>query len=151
MAAFCEDCMIKDTRTCAIAVQCVDGGRVRNLRFRRITIQNVESVFFIMIADKGRTPDWGTRRIGSVEEITFEWIEAERVRRPYGCYLGGYRTPGGEVHTIRDIYFHGVNAIYEGGRPVPAAGICRPVPGIQRVWKSAGFCLLYPARGYGCF
>ncbi len=111
----CEDCMIKDTRTCAIAVQCVDGGRVRNLRFRRITIQNVESVFFIIIADKGRTPDWGTRRIGSVEEITFEWIEAERVRRPYGCYLGGYRTPGGEVHTIRDIYFHGVNAIYEGG------------------------------------
>ncbi len=113
----CEDCMIKDTRTCAIAIQCVDGGRVRNLHFRRITIQNVESVFFIIIADKGRTPDWGTHRIGSLENIYFEWIKAERVRRPYGCYLGGYQTPDGEVYNIREIHFHGVNVVYEGGVP----------------------------------
>lgn len=114
---FCEDCIIKDTRTCAIAVQCVDGGQIRNLHFRRIAIQNVESVFFIIIADKGRTPDWGTHRIGSIEHIYFDHIDAECVRRGYGCYLGGYRAPDGEVYRIRDIHFHCVNVIYRGGIP----------------------------------
>lgn len=118
----CEDCIVKDTRTCAIAVQCVDGGQIKNLHFRRILIQNVESVFFILIGDKGRFPDWGEHRIGSIEELYFEDIYAERVRRSYGNYLGGYETDG-IVYRIRDIFFSRVRMICQGGiceiPPVP--------------------------------
>lgn len=110
----CEDCTIKDTRTCAISIQSVDGGQIRNLQFRRIDIQNVESVFFILIADKGRVPDWGTHRIGSIKDISFDEIEAENVNRSYGSYLGGYEY-NGNVTRIQNIRFHRVNVIYKGG------------------------------------
>lgn len=110
----CERCVVKDTRTCAISIQCVDGGKIRNLQFHQISIQNVESVFFILIGDKGRTPDWGQHRIGSVEEIIFDQIEAEGVRRSYGSYLGGFEKEG-KVYPIRDILFSQVNVIYKGG------------------------------------
>lgn len=110
----CEDCIVKDTRTCAISIQSVDGGRIENLRFRRITIQNVESVFFIIIADKGRTPDWGTHRIGTIKDIYFDSIDAEDVRRAYGSYLGGYEKDG-EVYRIQGIYFDRVRVIFKGG------------------------------------
>lgn len=110
----CEDCIVKDTRTCAIAIQSVDGGRIENLRFRRITIQNVESVFFIIIADKGRTPDWGTHRIGTIKDVYFDSIEAEDVRRAYGSYVGGYEKDG-EVYRVQGIYFDRVRVIFKGG------------------------------------
>lgn len=110
----CERCIVKDTRTCAISIQCVDGGRIRNLQFHQIDIQNVESVFFILIGDKGRTPDWGRHRIGSIEEIVFDRIEAEGVRRSYGSYLGGFEKEG-EIYPVRDILFSHVNVIYKGG------------------------------------
>lgn len=110
----CEDCIVKDTRTCAISIQSVDGGRIQNLRFRRITIQNVESVFFMIIADKGRTPDWGTHRIGMIKDVYFDSIDAEDVRRAYGSYLGGYEKDG-EVYRIQGIYFDRVRVIFKGG------------------------------------
>lgn len=110
----CEDCIVKDTRTCAISIQSVDGGRIENLRFRRITIQNVESVFFIIIADKGRTPDWGTHRIGTIKDIYFDSIDAEDVRRAYGSYLGGYEKDD-EVYRVQGIYFDRVRVIFKGG------------------------------------
>ena len=110
----CEDCIVKDTRTCAISIQSVDGGLIKNLQFRRIFIQNVESAFFILIGDKGRTPDWGEHRIGRVEDILFEDIHAEGIRRSYGSYLGGYEADG-KTYLMKDIIFRRVNAIYKGG------------------------------------
>lgn len=141
---FCEDCMIKDTRTCAVAIQCVDGGQIRNLWFRRIMIQNVESVFFLIIADKGRTPDWGTHRIGSIRDIRFEWIDAERVRRPYGCYLGGYEAPDGKIYRIRDIYFRHVNVIYTGG----VSYIPDPPPEFGDQYPESNVFGILPASAY---
>lgn len=110
----CEDCIIKDTRTCAISIQSVDGGLVKNLQFRRIYIQNVESAFFVLMGDKGRTPDWGQHRIGRVEDILFEDIHAEGIRRSYGSYLGGYEAEG-STYLMKNITFRRVNAVYKGG------------------------------------
>lgn len=140
---FCQDCIIKDTRTCAIGVQCVDGGQIRNLQFQRILIQNVESVFFILIADKGRTPDWGEHRIGSVEEIFFDSIEAENVKRNYGNYLGGYEEKG-TVYRIRDIHFHRVKIIGKGGaEKVPAMP-----PEFENQYPESNCFGILPGAGY---
>lgn len=109
----CEDCIIKDTRTCAIVIQCVDGGFIKNLRFRHITIRNVESVFFILIGDKERTPDWCERRIGSIQDIYFEDIQADSVRRSIGTYLGGFYKEG-VTYPIENIFFDKVKVVYQG-------------------------------------
>lgn len=81
---------------------------------RRIDIQNVESAFFIIIADKGRTPSWRTHRIGSVENITFEQITVNDIRRPYGSYIGGYQDATG-VYSVRNILFKEVQVAFKGG------------------------------------
>lgn len=110
----CEDCIIKDTRTCAISIQSVDGGKIENLQFRRLVIQNVESVFFALIADKARVPEGYAKRIGSISHILFEDIEASGVRRNYGTYLGGFKCKD-QIYRIKDFVFRNVNVIYQGG------------------------------------
>lgn len=109
-----SNCIIKDTRTCAIAIQCVDGGRIEHLYFDEITIQNVESVFFIIIADKERVPEDYAHRIGSIQNIYFRNIIAEGVRRSYGSYLGGFEKAGSR-YPIENIFFSHVNVVYKGG------------------------------------
>ncbi len=106
--------IIKDTRTCGIVVQCVDGGRVENLEFDEIVIQNVESAFFILIGDKQRVPEGYERRIGSVKDIRFKNIKADGLRRSYGTYLGGFAKDG-EVYPIENISFEKVDVVYKGG------------------------------------
>ena len=139
----CEDCIIKDTRTCAIAVQCVDGGQIRGLCFRRIEISNVESVFFVIIADKGRTPEWGSHRIGIVEELVFEDIYAEKVRRGYGSYLGGYAS-GSERYPIRNIRFERVRADYLGG----VSEVPQEPPEFENQYPESNCFGNLPASGY---
>ena len=68
----------------------------------------------MIIADKGRTPDWGTHRIGMIKDVYFDSIDAEDVRRAYGSYLGGYEKDG-EVYRIQGIYFDRVRVIFKGG------------------------------------
>ncbi len=109
-----KDCIIKDTRTCGISIQSVDGGIIENLLFERIIINNVESAFFILIGDKGRTPHWGEKRIGSIQNVYFKDIEVSQVKRNYGTYLGGFKKEG-IVYPIRNICFQNVNAVYLGG------------------------------------
>ena len=108
------NCIIKDTRTCAIAVECVDGGRIENLQFEEIVIQNVESAFFILIGDKQRVPEGYEKRIGSVKNISFKNIQADGLKRSYGTYLGGFEK-NGVIYPIEDIYLENVDVIYKGG------------------------------------
>lgn len=139
----CEDCIIKDTRTCAITLQSVDGGLIKNIRFSRIDIQNVESVFFVIIADKERVPARYEHRIGSIEDIMFEDIEACGVRRNYGSYLGGFMKDD-RVYPIKNFTFHNVNVIYLGG--------CENIPDepaeFEKQYPESNCFGVLPASGY---
>lgn len=137
------DCIIKDTRTCGICVECVDGGTINNLLFERILISNVESAFFILIGDKGRYPDWGEHRIGTIENIYFNDIEVNKVNRNYGTYLGGFKKEG-LVYPIKNIQFKNVNAVFLGGATeVP----CNPAEFANQYPESNCFGML-PASAY---
>ncbi len=109
----CEDCVIKDTRTCAICVESVDGGLIKNLAFRRINIRNVESVFVIIVGDRCKTPPWGEKRVGHIDGVVFENIEAENVLRSYGTYIGGLRRED-VVYPVKNILFDRVNVTFRG-------------------------------------
>ncbi len=138
-----NNCIIKDTRTCAIAIECVDGGRIDHLHFDEITIQNVESVFFILIGDKERVPEDFIRRIGSIQNVFFRNIRADGVRRSYGSYLGGFEKDETR-YLIENIYFSHVNVVYKGGiteKPETPAEFAKQYP------ESNCFGLL-PASGY---
>ena len=108
------NCIVKDTRTCAISIQSVDGGKIENLSFENIIINNVESACFILIGDKGRIPDWGEHRIGSIENIHFKDMEVYHVRRSYGSYLGGFKK-NDMIYPIKNIRFENVKAVFQGG------------------------------------
>jgi len=139
----CEDCIIKDTRTCAITLQSVDGGLIKNIRFSRIDIQNVESVFFVIIADKERIPAGYEHRIGSIEDILFENIDACGVRRNYGSYLGGFKKDS-RVYPIKNFKFNNVNVTYLGG--------CENIPTepaeFEKQYPESNCFGILPASGY---
>ena len=139
----CEDCIIKDTRTCAITLQSVDGGLIKNMRFSRMDVQNVESVFFVIIADKERVPAGYEHRIGSIEDIIFQDIDACNVRRNYGSYLGGFMKEE-QVYPIKNFTFRNVNVIYLGG--------CESIPNepaeFEKQYPESNCFGILPAAGY---
>lgn len=110
----CEDIIIKDNRICAICIESVDGGMIKNLRFNRIHIKNVENPFFIIIGDKERIPNDLEHRVGSIEDIYFSNIFVESVKKNYGNYLGGLKKDG-KVYPINNIQFENVTLNTLGG------------------------------------
>lgn len=110
----CEDIIIKDNRICAICIESVDGGRIKNIRFNRIHIKNVENPFFVIIGDKERIPDGFEQRVGSIEDIYFSNIYVETVKKNYGNYIGGLKKDG-KIYPIKNIRFENVTLYTLGG------------------------------------
>lgn len=109
-----EDCIVKDTRLSAMCVEVVDGGEVKNLQFNRITVKDAGSAFFIILGDRGNIPFWGTRRIGSIEDIYFNDIKVERLTENNGSYISGLKI-GESIYPLKNINFTNVNAAFMGG------------------------------------
>ena len=117
-----RDCVIKDTRHAAIAVEVVDGGVAENIRFERIEVKDAGSAFFIVLGDRGNIPDWGEQRMGSIRGIVFDDISVEGLSRNYGTYISGF-VQDGKKYPVADVVFKNVKAEYRGGiasvPPVP--------------------------------
>lgn len=109
-----RDCVIKDTRHAAMAVEIVDGGTAENLRFERVEVSGTGSAFFIVLGDRGNIPPWGTHRIGSIQGLVFEDIAVEGLSRNYGSYVSGLAKDG-TTYPVRDVIFRNVHARFRGG------------------------------------
>lgn len=109
-----EDCIVKDTRVSAMCVEIVDGGIAKNLHFNRITVKDAGSAFFIVLADRGNIPTWGTHKIGSIEDIYFNDIQVERLTDNNGTYLSGLEKDD-RIYRIKNINFTNVDATFLGG------------------------------------
>ncbi len=108
------DCVVKDTRFCAMCVEVVDGGIAENIHFERIEVKDAGSAFFIVLGDRANIPPWGTHRMGSIKDIYFEDIYVENLLKNYGSYISGIEKDG-EVHNIQNIFFKNVKAEFRGG------------------------------------
>lgn len=88
--------------------------RIKNLRFNRIHIKNVENPFFVIIGDKERIPDEFEQRVGSIEDVYFSNIYVEAVKKNHGNYIGGLKKAG-KIYPIKNIRFEHVTLYNLGG------------------------------------
>lgn len=114
------DCVVKESRFCAMCVQVVNGGVAENLRFERIEVQDTGSAFFIVVGDRANIPSKGGRRIGNIRNIYFEDIQVHNLLRNYGSYIAGLEQDGIE-HRIQNISFKNVKAAFRGGEMLKPA------------------------------
>ena len=109
-----RDCVVKNTRLGGICVESVDGAAIQSLCFQRMDIGWTGSPFFVVLGDRGSVPPNGIKRVGKIENLYFQDIEAHDLLQSHGCYLSGLKTPQG-VFPIRDLLFENVRLTGRGG------------------------------------
>lgn len=113
----------------ALAVECVDGGDVRNINISNIVIDGYEVPIFLRLQDRGRDYGSGKRPIGSMRGIRLSNITASDAGT-IGCSITG--APESDITDVSlqsiSIHFRGglaPEAWYGGYPPKPAKA---PVP-----------------------
>lgn len=109
-----EDITINDVNLAGIALESVDGANIENVIFRRIKMTKVASPFFIILGDRGRTPDGGAHKIGTVKNILFQDITASKITQNIGCPISGLKK-NGITYKVKNITFDNVKVDFAGG------------------------------------
>lgn len=76
-----KDCDIRETRIAGIALESVDGARIRNISFQNIRMNNVGTPFFVHLGKRLRGPQGS--KIGSIKNVLFSSITATGPYEPY--------------------------------------------------------------------
>ena len=109
-----RDCVVKDTRLCAMCVEIVDGGTASGIVFERIEVNNTGSAFLVVLGNRGNIPDWGDAKIGSIRNVLFSDIFIGKLKKSHGSYIGGLYQDGKE-YRLNNICFRRVKARFKGG------------------------------------
>jgi polygalacturonase len=109
-----EDDVVEGCDKAAMAVESVDGAAVKNVVFRGITIHDAGTALFVLLGNRsGASP-------GSIDGVTFENIEAKRMKHSWGSVVSGVDL-GGTSYPVRNLAFKNVRLTYKGkAKSVPA-------------------------------
>lgn len=102
-----HDIELNDIRLSGIAVESVDGAKIRNLEFRDITMDGCGNALFVI---RGLRGIGGQKKAGCVKGIRFERIKAVNARSTWGCVVAGT----GDDH-VQDIVLKDVDITFAGG------------------------------------
>jgi hypothetical protein len=103
-----EDIRIENVQAAAMAVESVDGGEVSDVTFRRITVFDVGTPFFMLLGQRGKAA------VGAIHDIRFETIRGKRLRYPWGALLSGAPADAAGPHELRAITFKDIEITYRG-------------------------------------
>ncbi|XHR27331.1 MAG: glycoside hydrolase family 28 protein [Chthoniobacteraceae bacterium] len=108
-----QDILIKNCDKSALALESVDGADVSNIVFRRIDLNATNSPFYLTI---GRRGDRGmtSPKIGSIENILFEDVVGNNLKRSIGCPISGLVHNGTE-YRLKNITFRRCKITFQGG------------------------------------
>lgn len=109
-----EDVVIENAQSAALAVESVDGARISNVLFRRVTASNVGTPFFVLLGSRDRDPS----RVGSIDGLTFEDIKARGLRYAWGSLITG-SIVGGKTFAISNIAFRRIDIAFKGAGAAP--------------------------------
>ncbi len=109
-----EDITINNVSDAGIAIEAVDGSNIENVVFQRIKMKNVGSPFFIILADRGRTPAGDVRKAGTIKDIIFRDIVVTSCGTTIGCAISG-TTKNGITYKPQNILFENININFMGG------------------------------------
>jgi polygalacturonase len=103
----CENLRLENTQNSAISWESVDGGAISRIVVRNCAVSNAGQVLSVMLGRRGNPP---TRPGGSVSDVTFEQVTADKCRGPIACLVIG--SPG---LTVRNVRFVGLKLKLLGG------------------------------------
>jgi polygalacturonase len=103
-----EDISIANAQASAMAVESVDGGEVSDVTFRRVTVDDVGTPFFMVLGARGKAS------VGAIHDIRFEAIRGDHVRYPWGALLSGLPADAAGRHELEAITFKDVAITYTG-------------------------------------
>jgi len=104
-----EDVLIENAQAAAMAIESVDGARIANVTFRRITTRNVGTPFFVLLGNRDRDPT----RVGSIDGLTFDGIRGTNMRYAWGSIITG-TTIGAQTFGIANIRFTDIDLTFKG-------------------------------------
>lgn len=104
-----EDVAIENAQAAAMAVESVDGARVANVKFRRITVKNVGTPFFVLLGSRDRDAS----RVGSIDGLSFEGIKGTGMRYAWGSIVSG-SIVGDKTFDIANISFKDIDLEFKG-------------------------------------
>ena len=108
-----ENCSIVHSDKAGLGITCNDGSIIENVVFRNITMSKVANPFYMVITDRGRSPE--NRPVGQIKNIRFEKITCTDAygyikQRKFTSTISGL--PG---HPIEDVRFRNISVTYKGG------------------------------------
>jgi polygalacturonase len=109
-----EDVAIRNAQSAAMAVESVDGALVSNVTFRRITVDNTGTPFFVLLGSRDRDPT----RVGRIDGLAFENITGRNLRYAWGSLVTGTKI-GNTTFGISNIAFRNIDIAFKGSG-VPA-------------------------------
>ena len=103
-----EDISIENAQAAAMAVESVDGGTVSDVTFRRVTVTDVGTPFFMLLGARGKA------QVGAIRDIRFESIKGAHLRYPWGAMLSGAPADAAGSHDLEAIAFKDIAITYTG-------------------------------------
>jgi len=103
-----EDVAIREAQAAAMAIESVDGGTVSDVTFRRVTVSDVGTPFFMLLGARGKAS------VGAIHDIHFETIRADHLRYPWGALFSGAPPDAAGRHDLEAITFRDVDITWAG-------------------------------------
>lgn len=156
-----SNCTIYNTRFAGLALEVADGGILEGVTISNISMKNVGTPFFIILADRRRGPE-GTG-IGQVRDITIDNVVATG---PYESWFAKRESiecssdieqpvcvtstiTGQPGHNIKNVSLSNIRMVVQGGGLKEDADIC--VPEDPKSYpESTRFGLRLPSYGFYC-
>lgn len=158
-----SNCVIRDTYMCGIKLQMVEGGRMENITFSNLVMDNVTGPISIRLGRWERTESWSRTEDGKVREpgtLRNVLISNVRARVPASFSVPGRPDLGStEVeckspisisgipgHMIEGITLDNIHITYPGGG-TRAEGDRREIPEAENAYPEFNMFGLLPAYG----
>jgi polygalacturonase len=109
-----EDVKVEHAQAAAMAVESVDGSVISNITFRRISVSDVGTPFFVLLGSRDRDPT----KVGSIDGLRFEDITGGNLRYSWGAVITG-TIVGTQTFGISNITFKNIDITFKGAGATP--------------------------------
>jgi hypothetical protein len=108
------DVLVKNVAMGGISVESADGADVANITFQRIEIDRSGAPLFVVIENRGETPNGSPWKIGTVDGLRYLDIRASRTRSGDGSAVLGLSLNGAR-YPLKNLSLENVDVDFPGG------------------------------------
>jgi len=105
-----ENILVENVDKAAMAVEAVDGADISNITFQNITVHGAGSPIFVLLGDRGTTPDGSPHKIGTIDGVHFQNISGDNMKYNWASPISGTNT-----YRLKNLTFDNVHITNKGG------------------------------------